>query len=190
MCKEEKELTGFHKQSNCKDGHSTICKLCKINLTRKLPFVITLMYNAQVSSSKRRGHAPPEYTKDSLLSWLVGQPLFERLWNEWVDSGHLKHMKPSVDRIDDYKGYSMDNIQLMTWGENNKKGRDDVLRGVNNKKSKPTSQYEKDGTFIAKFHSACEAGRVIGRSNAQSNITQCCKGNVKYAYGFMWRYSD
>jgi hypothetical protein len=50
-----------------------------------------------------------------------GKNNFYELYNNWIDSGYKKSDKPSVDRIDDYKGYSFDNIQLMTWKENNKK---------------------------------------------------------------------
>ena len=45
----------------------------------------------------------------------------------------LGRNKTFVDRLNDYKGYSFDNIQLMTWQENKDKGHRDCLNGINNK---------------------------------------------------------
>lgn len=58
---------------------------------------------------------------------------------------------------------------------------------INGKKhSKPILQFAKDGTFIKEWSSACEAERQLGIP--QSSICQCCKGCVKSAGGFVWRY--
>jgi len=49
------------------------------------------------------------------------QPNFEELYNNWVKHGYDKWYKPSVDRLNDDKGYSFSNIQLVTWKENSDK---------------------------------------------------------------------
>ena len=64
---------------------------------------------------------------------------------------------------------------------------------VNGKKSAikcsiPILQFSIDGTFIKEWPSVCEAGRQLGIS--QGNICSCCKGRLKHAGGFAWRYKD
>ena len=68
---------------------------------------------------------------------------------------------PSVDRIDDNIGYTISNIQLMTWGENDKKAHDDMRDGklIGGNKNKPVLQFTKDGKFIAEYISQNEASR-------------------------------
>lgn len=54
------------------------------------------------------------------------------------------------------------------------------------KGAKPVMQYAKDGTFIKEFPSIREAAESIGKYGA--DLTSCCKGKLKTAYGFIWRY--
>ena len=53
-------------------------------------------------------------------------------------------------------------------------------------RGKPVAQYTKDGEFIARFVSAREAARSIGKS--QAAITRCCLGKYAQAYGFLWKF--
>ena len=51
---------------------------------------------------------------------------------------------------------------------------------------KVVAQYTKYGEFIAKYHSMHEAER---RTNiAQQSICSCCRGKLKSAGGYKWRY--
>ena len=49
------------------------------------------------------------------------------------------------------------------------------------------NQYSKDGVFIRQWKSASEASREIGICASQ--ISRCCNGTFKSAYGFIWRYA-
>lgn len=53
--------------------------------------------------------------------------------------------------------------------------------------SKPVLQFTKDGTFVREWPSAYEIDRQLDFD--QSNICNCCNGNRKSAYGFVWRYA-
>lgn len=53
-------------------------------------------------------------------------------------------------------------------------------------KSKRVYQFSKEGKLIAHFPSACEASRQT--KVAQSSICCCCKGKLKSAGSFIWRY--
>ena len=54
------------------------------------------------------------------------------------------------------------------------------------KQSTPILQFSKDGTFIKEWPSLAEAKRHLGIW--QSSICKCCKGLLKHAGGFRWRY--
>ena len=47
-------------------------------------------------------------------------------------------------------------------------------------------QYSKDGELIAEYPSTKEAERHTGCN--QGNICKCCKGKLKSAGGFIWKY--
>jgi hypothetical protein len=47
---------------------------------------------------------------------------FKDMHTKWIESNMESSLKPSVDRINPLKPYTKDNIQLMTWGENDRKG--------------------------------------------------------------------
>ena len=54
------------------------------------------------------------------------------------------------------------------------------------KRRKAVCQYEKNGTFIKKWDSIKDAGETLLIS--RGNITTCCKGKVKSAGGFIWKF--
>lgn len=56
------------------------------------------------------------------------------------------------------------------------------------KGTKKVRQYSREGEFIAEYPSIKDAALAINKPNATSDITNCCKGNLKTAAGFIWRY--
>jgi len=55
--------------------------------------------------------------------------------------------------------------------------------------SKPILQYDLKGNFIREFSSITEACLVVFNDiNKNPNIVNCCKGRIKTAYGFIWKY--
>lgn len=59
---------------------------------------------------------------------------------------------------------------------------------INGKKSKTVLQFDKQGNLIAEYPSTCEVERQLGFF--QTNISQCCLGKYKTAYGYIWRYKN
>ena len=53
--------------------------------------------------------------------------------------------------------------------------------------SKTVYQYTKDGQFVAKYPSLSEVERQLGYK--KQSISNCCKGKIKTAYGFIWSYT-
>ena len=187
-CNIKKTFSEFYKNKNYKDGHSYNCKSClysyKVLKSRGFKGFLTVVYFSQKGNSKKKGKTPPNYSKLELGKWIKLQPNFNMLWDNWVNSGYRKDLKPSCDRINDYKPYSLDNIQLMTWCENNKKGSNDILLGTNNKLSKTVIGTNKLTGVSTKFHSIMDAERKLGIPN--TNISKASRGLLKSAGGYTW----
>lgn len=61
------------------------------------------------------------------------------------------------------------------------------ILGVNKRKIK---QYDLNGKFIREWDSITEAEEFLNKPRAEANISACCCGKRKRAYGYIWRYSD
>jgi len=192
-CKINKEFTEFKKEKNGKYGLRSQCISCvntkTANFRKTKQGVITVLYAHQIDKSKKRGHKPPTHTNKELSDWLLHDWLFDLLFNNWVNSGYLTNMKPSIDRLDDTKGYSLDNIQLMTWAENKEKGYRDMRRGkithgVNPQKA--VLQFTSKGVFIKEFVSASEACRQTKIHYV--SISLVCREKRNHAGGFRWKF--
>ena len=142
------------------------------------------MYWDQCANSKVRGHNPPEYTKEELISWVTSQSHFEELYITWRDSGYLSNLRPSCDRLDNSKGYSFDNIELVTWEENMRRAKQDVRDGILGTFHTPVYQYTLEGQFVARYISQAEAERTTGAN--QQNISACCRGLLQHTNRFRW----
>ena len=202
-CDSNLALEYFSKNKNSKDGKVNFCKPC-VNMEYKVnnKKFAEKTYRQQVKNSLKRGHKPPKYSKSDFTDWLLNQDKFYTLHKIWKDSGYDINKVPSCDRIDDYKGYSFDNIRLVSWEENNAKAKIDMKGGINNKNSKEVVCYTLDGTFFARYPSAEFAARVVKGSS--KNIRYMCnkkpmkkgydKNGVprysipKKAYGYMWEW--
>jgi len=136
-----------------------------------------MMYSHQKQNSIKRGHQLPKYTKAELTQWLFSQESFDKLYDIWVKSGYITTLKPSVDRIDDKKGYSFNNIQLMTWGDNCKKGRLLIKKPVLQLFNSSTSK---------EYESIAKAG--LDTKIDPASISRACSGVQILAGGFNWRF--
>ena len=189
-CKTSKELSEYNVRKLSKDGFTSRCKICLSVSDKEYYHTIKgICYNlfyAHVHRSKLKSFAVPLYTKIELKEWIINQDNFKELYENWVNSNYKKELSLSVDRLDDYKGYSFDNIQLVTWEFNNKKGHDDMKNGINNKNSKSVLKYSMNGEFLGEYYSIRSVARILGVS--ERGIIRCCKGKQKYANGFKWKY--
>ena len=189
-CKKIKSSSKFSKQVNKKDGLQSRCKDCskraKMEYQKTKNGLISRIYSNQKFHSRTRNHQPPQYTKKTFKNWLLDNELFNELFNKWVNSGYNKAVIPSVDRKNDKLSYTLDNIQLMTWQENNNKGRIDLKNGKIIVNHKAVIQYDIHGNFINEFLSIGLAGRATNLH--RSNISSACKGIYKHSGGFIWRF--
>lgn len=150
--------------------------------------LISSIYGGQKGSSKRRGHHLPTYSKKELEDWVYSQPLFHVLFDNWKRLDYQKEYRPSVDRKDDALGYTMSNIQLMTWRSNFKKSNKMIRDGELINRQRVVIQYDLDDNFIKRHHSINSASREVNTS--PGNIISACQGIRKKAGGFTWVYGD
>lgn len=191
-CNISKKLSDFNNHKKTKDGKTEKCKKCisgiSMEYRRSVRGIASKIYNSQKKASIARGHKSPNYTLEDLRTWLYTQKKFDELYLNWVKSEYKKDFTPSVDRIDDYKSYTLDNIQLMTFRENLDKASSDIKNGVNNKLSKAVIQYSMDNVFIKEFYSLHEAERQTGIDCRY--ISRVCLGKKNSTCGFKWSFKD
>lgn len=189
-CHKLKEETEFYRAKSNKPRRTLTCKDCvnsAFKLWAKTPKgLVSSMMRAQRSSSKKRGHLPPSYSFDELMAWLTSHPKFDEYYKAWEDSGYLKQLRPSIDRLDDYKGYSFDNIQLLSWEENLNKSHKDRRQGNNNKRNESIIQRKMDGKAVAVYYSIQSAARATNVH--ATHICKCCKGLLEHTDNFKWEY--
>ena len=191
-CLKLKPIEDFNIRKASANGYSARCKICnrednaKHYRTKK--GLVSQIRGTQVSNSKRRGHPIPTYTSKELYEELMSSTLFHELFDAWEQSDFDHNLVPSIDRLDDYKPYSFDNIRLTTWGENNSKANKDRLNGVNNKVSKRVQQTSLDGLTVKEYHSSSHASRETGIRH--TCIVKVCLGldGRKVAGGYTWKY--
>lgn len=191
-CLIKKDFLEFYKYKMWKNWFRSICIKCsnkkrkKYKKTKK--WLITSMYIWQLRRNKIRNHWLLNYTKQELKEWIFKQDNFEELYNNRTKSWYKTDLIPSVDRLDDYKWYSFDNIQLITWKENNAKWHADKKNWINNKQNKSVIWIHKITWKIIDFYSSMEAERQTWIYHW--SILKCCKWKLKTAWWYNWRYKN
>ena len=136
------------------------------------------IFGSQCSSSKVRKHNPPKYEIEELIEWFGTQDNFYDLYNNWIDSGCITDLKPSVDRLDDSKGYSLDNIRLVTCRVNYMKEVAKMNKRV--KASLPNGISET-------FDSMNDAARAL--DVRIQHVSDCCRGVRNHTGGYRFEYA-
>ena len=90
--------------------------------------------------------------------------------------------------LDDYKPYTLANLQLTTVEKNVDRYYQDAKRGINTKTAKAVLQFDLSDKFIQEFHSLSAAARSV--QGIPSNINQAINGTHTQAYGYRWKTKD
>lgn len=97
--------------------------------------------------------------------------------------------KPEVNHIDGNKdNCRIENLEWLTRSENEHHAYNTGLkyRGFGNPKAKTVHMYNLNGVFIRKYGSTHEASIFTGIP--QSSISCCCRGVMKKAGNYIWKY--
>ena len=167
---------------DCFYANRAKCKSCYRHLSERSDpnKLVSTLYANQKSTSKQRGHPSPSYSRQFLLNWILKQPNFQSLWNNWVSSDYQSDLKPSVDRIDDSIPYTADNICLTTWKKNRSKTR--LIS-----KYKAIKAYHVDGTLFMIFPSVASASKQVSR--CVSDISKAANGTRKTCGNLIWKWA-
>lgn len=155
----------------------------------------TKTYNRMKHDNMVKFNLELPFSKDDFIHWINTnyKEKFDNLFNDYVKSDCDKYLNPSIDRIDDYKSYTFDNMQLITWRDNDIKG----SKGIKNKTncaemgkkycSKVVIQYDENMKEIMRFSSTHEVERIL---RIDSNlVAKACREGFK-SKGFYWKYKE
>lgn len=147
--------------------------------------LISKIYSGQKTRTAKKGFDEIKYTKEELSNYITGNEKYKSLYDNWVKSGFDKQLTPSIDRINPKKGYSLDNINLTTWGENAAKGHAErrLTQG------KPILQIDSNGNVVKIHKSLSDAADEVGISFKNISAAANGKYRAKTAKGFTWRYA-
>lgn len=177
VCKNSKGINMYSLHAGFTDGRHSTCKTCirSIRKSKEIPF-INKMYSTQQAASKRRNHPPPAYTKDAFTQWVLSQPNWKKLWQDYQDFNHKKNLAPSADRVNPNLPYSLTNIELVTWDENDKRGSIALKAGITTSQHKAVTAFNPDGSIYGQYVSLHEAHRATGA--AVTNIQRVADKTV------------
>ena len=147
--------------------------------------VIRVLYKTMKRHQKLRPHEEDKlpFTKQEFKIWLEGNNYKSR-YEVWVGSGYDSKLKPSVDRLNDFEGYSFDNMRLVTWEDNRTHQKEDILSGTgtSGKRCCNIGKYSKDGKLLKTYISYQEVRREEGYCvHYPLKNSSLCKN------GFIWK---
>lgn len=144
QCDKAKPLSEYYKHKDMSDGHLNICKECKRSYAREQDtkerdyirqrISFKRIFQHRYGSMKQRvdGKATRKYrvegydicTKEQFYEWCQDNSnmnKFKKLHKEWEISGFDRKLTPSIDRINNNRGYTVDNMQWITLTNNSRK---------------------------------------------------------------------
>src|SRR5271157_3646280 len=136
-CGEEKELTYFYPQAMGRDGFMAHCKACHYKMARAAP-CIKIPYYFRDAQRRRRLKDPEavlykaakQRAKERCLAFTITMadivipticPLLGVVVTPNIMSHEKQNTSPSLDRIDNTKGYISGNVWVISWRANNLK---------------------------------------------------------------------
>lgn len=130
-------------------------------------------------------------TKDGYLqiNLSINKKRYPKLIHRLVAEAFIENPNnlPCINHKDENKiNNNVDNLEWCDYKYNANYGTA-LIRSIQ-KKSRKIGQYSIDGELIAEFNSARDAERKT--KFKQVLISKCCKGTIKHAYNFIWKYIE
>lgn len=189
VCKEKKCAGGFY------SSNKSTCKVCVKQRTKNnyntlgngydftFKGVIRVLYKTMKRHQELRGHGELPFTKKGFKGWALDND-YQELYTTWKNKGYLKEDKPSVDRLDDFKGYSFTNMRLVTWVENKQHQASDILtgEGTSGTRCHKLQKLDNKGCILDTYTSYQEVRRLEGYC-----VHYALKNNLKCKKGFYWK---
>lgn len=194
QCGIEKELTKFYNNHRLLDGKFGKCIDCvlldkqtdylknknlllrkKANYNKKFPWKRVLS-NIQTRCNNPNSKDYKDYGGRGIKCLITSDEIKKLM----VRDGYWDMKNPSIDRINNDGDYTFDNCQFL-------ENKDNTIKR-NKNYGKNILQFSLSNKFIKEWKSIKEA--AIKVNGFGCNISFCCKGKLKTAYGFIWRYKN
>lgn len=157
-----------------------------LNATRKYrktpKGVLTNLYHKQIERCLKKGKHLPTYTLKELHARFLNDEKYIKIFENWAANGFQYYDTPSIDRNNPELGYTMDNIQIMSWLENRAKGDQENAQRF----TTAIVMMDRDGNELRQFESLKEASEELGIS--QGLISMCCQGKRNHTRGYVFKY--
>jgi hypothetical protein len=144
--------------------------------------VLTNIYAHILERSRKNGFPEPDFDCKYLHQRFLSDKKYLRIYGDWIISGFQKNMKPSIDRINNKKPYTKDNIQILSWAENRFK------QSMERRSRKGEVCQILNGKIITTFRSQRDACNKLNLG--QSMLSMALTGKTKTAYGYEWKYKS
>ena len=149
--------------------------------------VLKTIYNSMKQSSIKRKHDPPNFSFNDFKNWMYNNG-FRFFYSIWINIDYNKNEKPSCDRLNDSKPYTLDNIKLTQWVNNKDHQFQDVMNGnlVVGIKHTPVIAINIKTGKQQIFISQADAARKLNCS--QGHIGSVCRNKRKSHKGYIFKY--
>lgn len=127
LCKMEKPMSCFYRDNRSKTKTMSRCKECEskddLKYKRSRAGKINQLYSSMKDRYKKNvnGYINEICTKDEFFE-LIKKSDFDLIYENWKNNNYEHKLSPSVDRINNKLGYTLENIQIITKSENSTKG--------------------------------------------------------------------
>ena len=156
--------------------------------------LVAKIYHHMVRNTKTRKHDLPNFSQQELFTWCSENIVFNKIYEMWILSNFDQELIPSLDRKNNEKSYTFDNIQITTW----KKNKENAYEAIRKNKLKNTSllngghkkvlQYSLSGIFIDEYISVSEAARQ--NKIKHQGISNSCTNKRVQSNGFIWCFKE
>jgi hypothetical protein len=123
------------------------------------------------------------YYKKRIRNFITEEDL-KTLW--FRDKAYLMN-RPSIDRKDNDKNYTLDNCRFIELKENQRLGGIFGGRKCRPRRRKKIVQYSLSGSIIKKWHGVRHTANELKINH--SNISKCLRGKSKTYGGYIWKYA-
>ena len=136
----------------------------------------------QLRRTDRGGRRKHEinYSRQDIYQKFLNDKKFLILHRKWIKKGLKKDDKPSIDRVNPKIDYILSNIQIITWKQNNIKGKKE------NRTSKKVIMYDMNNKEIRRFSSATEAIKLMKFKG--HHIGDVSSGKLKHYKNYKFKF--
>ncbi len=174
----ERQISFNHPKEE--SDHKQDSRAKQVRWRRTKSGVLSTIYHSELRRSRMEGWAEPDYDLAYLRESFLDSPTFNAIYDTWAAAGHLKMLKPSLDRIDASLPYLRTNIQMMSFHDNLRKAatieytRTEVI------------MCDRDGNELRRFVSMTEAAAYIDGNS--TTISRACSDQNRTHRGYRWKY--